>query len=65
MAVTAEPRTTSPGSNARAQRRLARARGNRNRQILYRSLVTVIVGGLAALILWAILAPQPGEHVAS
>ena len=33
--------------------------------MMYSSLAVVVAGGLAALLLWAMLAPQPGEYVAS
>ena len=65
MTVTAKQRKSGPTANARAQRRQARARRSRNRRILYTSLATILVVGLAALILWVILMPQPGEYVIS
>lgn len=65
MTVTTEKRTANRRANARAQRRQARARRNRNRRILYASLGVVVVGGLLALILWAVLTPRPGDYVTS
>ena len=65
MTVTTKQRNTSPAANARAQRRQARARRSRDRRILYTSLAIILVVGLAALILWAILAPRPGEYITS
>lgn len=63
MAVSAKQRNTGSAANTRAQGWKARARRNRNRRILYTSLVLVVVGGLLSLILWNILTPLPGEYV--
>jgi hypothetical protein len=65
MTVTTKERSTSSTTSARAQRRQLRARRSRNRRILYGSLVAAVAVGLLALILWAILKPQPGEYFAS
>lgn len=65
MAVTTGNKSGTTPAKIRAERKLARARTKRNRRILYTSLAIVIVGGLAALVLWSILRPRPGEYVAS
>lgn len=67
MATTTNKTAAAPGRpvSKREQARQARARQQRNRRILYTALVVVIVGGLAALVLWVALRPQPGERVRS
>ncbi len=60
--------TTTRGqapSNVRAQRREARIKRRRNQRVLYGILAVVIVGGLAALLVVALLTPMPGELVSS
>ena len=64
MAVTTSKRTQAP-TGKRAQRRQERARKKRTRRVLYTSLAILLAGGLVALLLWVVWAPQPGQHVAS
>lgn len=49
----------------RAERRQARKIERRNRRILYVTVAVLVAVGLAALTLWAILTPKPGEYVLS
>ncbi len=65
MTVASERKAPSSQLNRRAQRRQARLQERRTRRIWQIGLAILIVGGLAALLLWAILKPQPGEYVLS
>ena len=56
---------SSAGLSKRERRRLERAKQKRNRHLWQIGLVVLIGGGLAALLLYAIFRPQPGEEVIS
>ena len=56
---------SSTALSKRQRIRLERTRQRRNRRLLQIGLVVLIGGGLAALLLSAILRPQPGEEVIS
>jgi hypothetical protein len=64
MAVTSRKKG-QVSTGTRAQQRQARAKQRRNRRILYTSLAVLLAGALAALALWAIFTPNPGEYVPS
>jgi len=65
METTIHKRDRQTPANARAQKKQTRSRQRRNRRFLVAGLAVVLVGGLAALLLAAILSPRPGESVAS
>jgi hypothetical protein len=65
VAVATRKNAKPTSKSARTERREALARSRRNRRILYTGLAVAIVGGLVALLLWGLFAPQPGEYVAS
>jgi hypothetical protein len=68
MAVTRGKRTRKAASapaNKREQQHRARAKRKRNRRIWQTVLAVATVGGLAALLLLALLQPRPGEYVPS
>ena len=56
---------SSTALGKRERIRLERARQRRNRQLWQIGLVVLIGGVLAALLLYAIFRPQPGEEVVS
>jgi len=64
MAVTTKKRNQSP-QGTRAQSRQKRARQKQTRRILYTSLAVLFAAGLAALLLWDVLTPKPGQYVPS
>jgi len=65
LETTIHKRNGRTPANARAQKRQTRARQRRNRRILAAGLAIVLVAGLAALLLSAILSPPIGESVVS
>lgn len=65
MAVATRKKEKQGTKSTRVQRREALARRRRNRRLLYTGLAVVIVGGLAALLLWGLFTPEPGEYVTS
>jgi hypothetical protein len=65
MAVSIRKKGMNGPTGTRARRRQERARRRRFQHILASGLAVAIVGGLVALLVWAVLTPQPGEYVSS
>ena len=65
MATTTRRSRSRMAVGTQAKRRQARARKRRKRTVLYTGLAVIMASGLAAFLLWAVFAPQPGEHVPS